>query len=305
MRRVLVVDDDKENLTLLSETLAAENVNVQTAGDGDGALHRVRAWKPHVILLDVNMPGISGLDLIPKIRQITAEDYSSIILVSSNMTLEDVLKGFSAGADDYLTKPFRAQDLLARVRTMLKVKELQDSIRRANHRIEELSSTDELTGLMNMRAAYRRGEEEIVRCKRFRKPTSALIVNLDQFSDVNQTTGFIAGNKVLQEVALRVRQCVRSLDLVARVGADEFFVLLSETDLSSAEFVAERIRDSIQSTPFKSEKQSLKVTASVGVAGVTPDQAEVRMAELFHHASEALKSAKANGANRIEIYSFA
>ena len=130
-------------------------------------------------------------------------------------------------------------------------------------------------------------------------------MNLDQFSDVNQTTGFIAGNKVLQEVALRVRQCVRTLDLVARVGADEFFVLLSETDLSSAEFVAEQIRDAIQSTPFKTEKQALKLTTSVGVAGVTPDQGELRMAELFHHASEALKSAKANGANRIEIYSFA
>lgn len=304
MRRVLVVDDDRENIELLSKYISNDGHIVQSAADPDSALHRLRAWKPHLILLDVNMPKMSGLELVPRIRSLTQEEYTAIILVSANMTLEDVTKGLETGADDYLTKPFRAQDVISRIRSMLRLKEIQDSLRRAHHRIEELSSTDDLTGLMNMRAAYRRGEEEIVRSKRFRKPISSMLLNLDGFSHVNQTYGFLAGSHVLQEVAIRIKACVRSIDLVARVGADEFFILLSETDLASAEFMAERLRDSIQSTPFKNEKQSIKLTSTLGVAGLTPDQTNQRMTELLHITTEALRSAKANGTNRIEVYSF-
>lgn len=304
MRRVLVVDDDRENVELLSKYLVTEGHSVQTAADGDAALHRLKAWKPHLILLDVNMPKTSGIELIPKIRMLTQDEYTSIILVSGDMSLEDVTKGLDAGADDYLTKPFRPQDLVSRVRAMLKLKEVQDSLRRANHRIEELSATDDLTGLMNMRSAYRRGEEEIVRARRFRKPISCLLLNLDGFSTINQTYGFTVGSHVLQEVAIRTRQCLRSIDLVARIGADEFFILLGDTDLAGAEFVAERVRDLIQSTPFKNDKQSIKITATLGVAGLSQDQSNQKMSDLLHIATEALKSAKANGTNRIEVYSF-
>lgn len=304
MRRILVVDDDRECVELLTKLVMSDGHTVQSASDTDVALHRLRAWKPHLILLDVNMPKMTGLELIPKIRALTQDEYTSIILVSANMALDDVTKGLEAGADDYLSKPFRAQDLISRIRAMLRLKETQDALKRANHRIEELSSTDDLTGLMNMRAAYRRGEEEIIRSKRFRKPVSSLLLNVDNFSDVNQTYGFAVGSHILQEVATRIRQCLRSIDLVARVGADEFFILLSETDLGSAEFVAERVRDCIQSEPFKNDKQSIKLTATVGVAGLTHDQMNQKMSDLLHIATEALRSAKANGSNRIEVYSF-
>jgi len=304
MRRVLIVDEDRESVELLSKYLVSDGHTVQTASDPDAALHRLRAWKPHLILLEVNMPKLTNIELIPKIRSLTQDEYTSIILISGNMTLEDVVKGLEAGADDYLSQPFRAQDLISRIRAMLRMKETQDALKRANHRIEELSTTDDLTGLMNMRAVYRRGEEEILRSKRFRKPVSSLLLNIDGFSHVNQTYGFAAGSHILQEVASRIKQCLRSIDMVARVGADEFFILLSETDLGSAEFVAERVRDSIQSAPFKNEKQAIKLTATLGVAGLTHDQMNQRMSDLLHIATEALKSAKANGSNRIEVYSF-
>jgi two-component system, cell cycle response regulator len=304
VRRVLVVDDDSENIELLTKFVTQDGHSVQSAADGETALHRLRAWKPHLVLLDVNMPKTSGIELIPKIRALTSDEYCSIILVSADMSPEDVKRGLDAGADDYLTKPFRAQDLVSRIRAMLRLKEAMDSLRRANHRIEELSSTDELTGLYNMRAIYRRGEEEILRAKRFRKPVSALLVNIDNFSDVNQNYSFIVGSHVLQEVAMRLKQCLRSIDLVARVGADEFFVLLSDTDLAGAEFIAERVRDIIQSAPFKNDKQMIRLTATVGVAGITAEHAEERMTDLLRIATEALRSAKANGSNRVEVYSF-
>ncbi len=304
MKRVLIVDDNRENFETLSKYITQEGHVVQNATDFEGALHRLKAWKPHLVLIDADCPSASSYELVPKIRLLTQDEYVTISLVTSQLTLENVDRGFEAGVDDYLLKPLQEQFILQRLRSMLRIKEAQDSLKRAYHRIEELSSTDELTGLINMRAAYRKGEEEILRCRRSKKPVSAFLLNLDDFSGVNQNYGFAAGSYVLQEVALRLKQCLRNVDLVSRVGADEFFILLCDTDLAGAEFVAERVRDCIQSSPFKSQKQAISVTATLGVAGLTPDQTTQRMSDLLHITTEALKSAKANGTNRIEVYSF-
>ncbi len=304
MRRILIIDDVRENIEVLSNFMIQIGHTVQIAADTEAALHRMRAWKPHLVLFDVDFEKSRNLEFVSKMRSLVQDEYMAIILVSSSLTMEEVSTGLGAGADDYLIRPYRLQEVLSRIRSMLKLKEIQDSLKRANHRIEELNSADDLTGLMNMRAFYRRGEEEIVRSKRFRKPVSALLLNLDNFSSVNQTIGFMAGSNVLQEVASRVKQCLRSIDLIARVGADEFFVLLSETDLASAEFIAERVRDSIESSPFKADKHLINITATLGVAGFTCDQNNQAMNDLLHFSAEALRSAKANGNNRIEVYSF-
>lgn len=304
MRRILLVDSDRENVELISRDLTEDGHTLQTSADVDGALHRLRAWKPHLILLNLDMPELSGLDFISKIRNSTPDDYTAIIMISANMALENVTLSLEAGADDYLTRPFRTQDLIARVRSMLHLKDVQDALKRATHRIEELTSTDDLTGLMNMRILYRKGEEEIVRSRRFRKASTALLLNIDGFSSVNQTCGFSFGSKVLQEVAIRIKQCLRSSDMVARVGADEFFIFLCETDLASGQFIAERLRDSIEASPFKNERQSVKLTACLGVGGLTPDLTQHKMSDLLHITTEALRSAKAGGPNRIEVYSF-
>jgi diguanylate cyclase (GGDEF)-like protein len=210
-----------------------------------------------------------------------------------------------AGADDYLTKPFRAQELIARVKSLLKLKDVHDSLRRANHRIDELITNGDVTGLMNMRALFKRGEEEIMRAKRFKKPLSALFINLDDFSSVNQKHGFVFGSQLLQEAGSRIRQCLRSIDLAARVGADEFFILLVETDLASAEYMAERIRDAISSSPYQGERHAASITACIGIAGITQQHGEQKMSELLNTSFEALRSAKSIGPNHIEIYSFA
>ncbi len=303
-KRILIVDDDRETLDTLTEYVTREGHSVTSASDAESALHRIRAWKPHLILLDINMPGVSGLDLIPRIRSITQEDYASIILVSAGLEIEGVIQGLDHGGDDYLSKPFRSTELITRLRTMLRMKELQDNLRRYQHRIEELSNTDDLTGLLNMRALYRRAEEEIQRCRRFRKPISALLINLDQFSAVNENADFIFGNTVLREVAVILKKCVRTMDLVARVGADEFFVLLPETDLAGAEFVAERVREAIHAAEFKADKFVAKVTTCIGVAGFTNEHVGMGMGELFANCNESLRSAKVSGTNRVEIYSF-
>ncbi len=305
MRRVLIADADSQVLSLLGSFLAADGHVIQSANDLDSALHRIRAWKPHLILIDADIPKSQDVPIISRVRTLTQDEYTAVVLLSEKGDLQDIVRGLEMGADDYLVKPFRAQDLITRVRLMFRLKETQDALKRANHRIEELSCSDDLTGLMSMKAVYRRGDEEILRSKKYRKPVSALLINLDGFSGVNQTYGFVVGSHILQEVAIRIKQCLRANDLVARVGADEFFIFLNETDLAGAEFIAERIRDSIQSTSFKSEKQVIKLTATVGVGGLIDGNISQRMSDLLHISTEALRSAKANGTNRIEVYSFA
>jgi two-component system cell cycle response regulator len=195
------------------------------------------------------------------------------------------------GADDFVQLPFLPHELITRMRTMLKLKGTHDLLRRAGHRIEEMSCTDDLTGLMNMKTLHRKGEEEILRARKLNKPVSALLINLDHFSELNHRLGFQTGSRLIQETGQRIKNSLRSIDWVARVGADEFFAFLVETDLANAEFMAEKVRDAIQSP----------LTVGIGVAGVNSPQDT--LSDLFHFTSEALRSAKSIGPNHIEIYS--
>ena len=304
MKRVLVIDSNRETFENVAQFLRQDGLTVQNSLESESALHQLKAWKPHLVLIDADSLRDEAAALVPKIRLLTQNDFTPIALIVNALAIDEVNRGFDLGVDDWVQKPLFDAAVIQRVRTLFRLKEIQDALRRAHHRIEEVISTDELTGLISMRAAYRKAEEEIARARRTKKPISAFFLNLDNFSSVNQSYGFAVGSHVLQEVALRLKKCLRSVDLVSRIGADEFFVLLHETDLSGAEFVAERVRDAVQSEPFRSEKHLFNMTATVGVAGLTPEQAAQRMSDLLHLAMEALKSAKSNGSNRIEVYYF-
>ena len=305
MKRILISTEKRDDIAFFNTFFAGEEgYSTQNAMDPDAALHRVRAWKPHLVFLNEGGSDLTWLDLIPKIRALPHDTYTSIILLSEGMTIENLKKGYELGADYFLEGPFDHQGLLACVHSGLKLKEANDALKRTMHRIEELTSTDELTGLLNMRAAYRKGEKEIVQGLRLKRPVSLLWVDLDCFSDLNRNCSFTFGNFVLQEVGLLLRQCLRSIDFVARIGGDEFLVFLSETDLANAEAVAERIRNLIQFKQFKNDRFMAKLTTSIGVAGIDPEHKNQKMDDLLRMAAEALKSAKANGDNQIEIYSF-
>ena len=138
MRRILLVDDDRDDIDLLSKILTADGKTIQTAFEPDAALHRLKAWKPHLVVLNMDMPAMKGANLLSKIRILTQDEYTSVILTSASKDLDEIKKGFEEGADRFLSKPLRAHDVASSIRSMLKLKEAQDSLRRANHRIEEL-----------------------------------------------------------------------------------------------------------------------------------------------------------------------
>ena len=307
MGRILIVDSDHDSSDLIQHALGQEGHSFQVAQDVDTALHRIRAWKPQVVLLDDALTEGGTIDVAGKIRSLSPDDYISVILLSASTQLPQMDNSDSGrhAPDDLVNRPFRAQELAMRVRSMMRFKESMDSLRRANHRIEELSQTDPITGLLNVPAFFRKAEEEILRSRRFRKPMSLLAANLDGFRSVNEAGGFSFGNLVLREAGKRVRECVRNIDFVGRLGADEYLIFLVETDLAAAEFLAERIRDSIRTQMFKSDRATAQVTCSIGIAGFNHDQSEQTLNDLVRLSLEALRSAKSGGRDQVEIYSFA
>jgi PleD family two-component response regulator len=200
MRRVLVVNDDRGDVEALSTILSIEGYNLQTATDIEGSLHRIKAWKPHLVLAaGFQSDASQTLDFISKIRHSSPDEYIAIILLGTDSNHEgDCSQGIDLGADDFLSRPFRGQEIVTRIRTSLRLKDTQDLLRRANHRVDELSATDDLTGLMNMKTLLRKGQEEIQRARHLGKPFSALLVNLDGFSETNHQRGFQIGNLIIE-----------------------------------------------------------------------------------------------------------
>jgi two-component system cell cycle response regulator len=311
MARILLVDTQSEAANTSLDTDGVHNGTIgaclshaghiiQTATDAESALHVLKAWKPHLVALAD--PSLSAL--IAKIRTQSADEYAAVLQLAADRGETDFPRfddALAAGADDFLALPCPSHEVISRVRAVLRVKEAQDTIGKLRERIEDLSTTDEITGLMNIKSLYRRGEEELARARRFQKPLSGLLLNLDAFSAVNRGQGFDLGNRVLREAADRIRSCLRSVDLAARLGADEFFVLLPETDFAGAEFVAERIRAALGAGPLAG---TVSLTACVGIGGLRKVTEGQVIGDLLRSTSEALKSAKEVGPDRIEIDSF-
>jgi diguanylate cyclase (GGDEF)-like protein len=301
-RKVLVVDDDDTNRMLVGKALEFEGYQVNQAESGAAALKVIQEWQPHLVLLDVNMPGLNGLETLAKLR--ARDEYVSVMFVSANSRTEDVIRGLDAGADDYVCKPFDVLELLARVRSQLRIKDLNDNLKRANDRLKELVDIDDLTGLFNMRSLYKRLDFELDRARRYDRSVVVIMMDLDHFKRVNDQHDHLFGSFVLTQVGKMVRENIRKVDFAARYGGDEFLVVLTEINLEGAETFANRLRDKISKTNFKNEYYSMDLTASLGLAIANPNEHDVDARALVRYADRALYVAKENGRNRVEVFDF-
>src|SRR5690606_27150772 len=284
-REILVVDDDIDHLNFIKKTLEHEGFKVRTVDCGEKAIEAIEEALPDLLILDVNMPKISGLEALRILRQKLS--YVAVIFVSANDTSEDVVRGLDAGADDYIRKPFDIKELISRVRAKLRVKDLNDQLRAANEKLKELVEIDDLTGLYNMRSIYQRLENEIVRSQRFKKVLAIVMMDMDHFKSVNDNHDHLFGSHVLSEVGKIIRQNIRKVDFAARYGGDEFLVAITETSREGALLFADRLREKINETIFKSGADSVKLTCSLGVAITHPD-ANIDARELVRKADEYL-----------------
>ena len=286
-----------ENVKIIAEALEKGGYKVESANRGEDGLKKIHAWQPQLVLLDINMPGMNGLKTLEAIRKNQNQDYIAVIFISANGAPDDVVLGLDHGADDYLVKPFRMKELLARVRAKLRIKELHDQLRRATKRLEELVDLDDLTGLYNMRALYRRLDSEILRSIRYGKWLSCIMIDMDSFKTINDNHDHLFGSWVIVQVAQVIKASSRNMDIAARYGGDEYLIVLPETNLQGAERLAERIRLAVAGTTFIHGKDKAKLTCSLGVASVNAKNFKVDAKEFVRVADQMLYEAKNAGRN--------
>jgi diguanylate cyclase (GGDEF)-like protein len=300
--RLLIVDDSPDNLEILGTRLRFRGYAVETAAGGREALARVARRPPDLILLDVMMPDLDGFEVARRIKRDPSLPFIPIILVTARDSTEDKVAGLDAGADDYLTKPINFPELEARVRSMLRIKELQDELGEKNRELEQLSISDGLTGLFNHRHLQDVVHEEFERARRTGEPLSVVMLDLDHFKRVNDLYGHPAGDRVLQDLAEILRHTAREIDKLGRYGGEEFLAVLPDTEPEAAAIFAERVRERVAHHLFPVGRgEPLRLTVSCGTA-TYPHPGVYNPWTLVQRADQAMYAAKAAGRNRIARY---
>ncbi len=298
-RKILAVDDDPESLRLLEVALKHEGYQVATAESGEAGIAKILSWKPHLVLLDVTLPDLDGIQALSFVRK--SDKYISTLFVSGKSKVDDVVRGLDAGADDYICKPFDVNELLSRIRCHLRIKDIRDELDQANARLQELVDTDDLTGLYNMRSLYQKLDHEIMRAQRYKRQVAVIMMDMDFFKSVNDENDHLFGSFVLSKVGEIIRNNIRSVDFAARYGGDEFLIVLTETTEQGALAFAERLRKVISDAEFKNDQHSKKLTSSLGVAVTPLDNSEFDARSLVRAADNALYKAKAKGRNTVAL----
>lgn len=286
---VLVVDDDPDKRMLLTVALQMAGYNVRSANDGEAGLAAVESYQPDLIITDVMMPRMDGYELARRVRANPQTRFVPIIIqTAARGDAQDQRRGAEVGALGYITDPTDIDLLLARARTLLDFKGYLDTC-------EEAAFTDHLTGLANRRRFERQLEREVTRTLRYGHPFCLLLLDIDHFKTVNDTYGHDVGDEAIRRLANSLQAGTRGIDLAARIGGEEFAIILPETDFNNGVDVAERLRLAIKATEIP---QVRHITASFGVAEF-PLCAQTGR-ELIAAADAAMYEAKRGGRDRVE-----
>ena len=310
--KILIADDEKVIRNMLTEHLTDEGFSVVAVPSGEAALEVFRDDPNHLVITDIRMGGMTGIELLGEIKKL--DEDALVIMITSHASLDNAVATLKAGAYDYIFKPFQDLESVTEVvnRGMEKIALHRENIQlvqnleqnnltmaESNEMLKELVIRDGLTGLFNHRHFKEVLDRELARSVRYERTLSLIMLDVDNFKDYNDTHGHPAGDEVLKTLADIISTRLRVVDCPARYGGEEFAVLLPETDWKGGRTVAEDIRAQMENYPFNGrESQPLgKVTVSVGVAEFNPSSAE--LPSLLERADEALYRAKSEGRNRV------
>ncbi|MFL5309787.1 MAG: diguanylate cyclase [Myxococcales bacterium] len=294
--RVLVVQADESARASQRDLLTGAELTVAAAGSGAEALEKVREGAPDLVVLGRSLPDMDGLDLLPQLKG-THDQFTPVLIASHRSATAERVLGLQKGADDYLALPCDPDELLARVRALLRVKEMHDRVLSIQRELERLVVSDPLTGLYNRRYLVDRLGQEMNRVDRYGGRLAFAMIDLDGFKPVNDKYGHVFGDRLLRAVAAEISRSLRTPDVAARYGGDEFAVILPQTQPEGALRVCERIRSAVEQLALNAGDAPVSVTATLGAADYPAsdiDSAE----ELIHAADEALYGAKRGGRNR-------
>jgi two-component system cell cycle response regulator len=299
--KVLVAEDDAISRTLLSHTLFRAGYETIAVENGEEALAELKKEDaPRLALLDWVMPVKDGVEVCREIRRHNNSTYTYLILVSSRESKEDIVAGLEAGADDYITKPCNNDELKARLRTGLRILELEDRLVEARESMRFQATHDVLTTLWNRGAILELLSMELGRSRREASCTAVMMCDIDHFKTINDRFGHAAGDDVLREVSKRFQHAVRSYDMVGRYGGEEFLIVLNRCNPDSAMARAENLRQAIGGKSIAAGSEALQVTISMGVA-LSADFRAGSVAGIVHEADTALYAAKGSGRNCVRL----
>lgn len=298
MPTILVIDDSKLIAHVAKNILSKQGHEVLLAEDGETGLDIAKDNKPDLILLDLILPGIDGYGVCERIKNDSNIADIPVIMLTSKAEHADKVRGLELGASDYVTKPFDEGELVARVNTHLRIKELQESLQEKNRQLLEMANRDGLTGLYNHRYFQETLSKDFQRAVRYKESLSCIMFDIDHFKKFNDTYGHQTGDVVLKTLGGLIKELMRDSDLAARYGGEEFTLILYHTTKNDAVMIAERLRKTVEQHKFKSEDLILNVTISIGVASYYhPDIQDAKT--LIECADKALYRAKEEGRNRV------
>jgi len=297
---VLVVDDSPVARKLVELTLPGEEYLLLFAKTGAEALDFYARYRPALVITDWLMPDFSGIELCQRIREESRDSYTYVILLSGISDKAQVVKGLLAGADDYLTKPFHPEELLARASVGRRTVALHREIESKNRQLEQLVMTDGLTGMPNRRAMEEWATRQLNGAMRHGFSFWAIMADLDNFKKINDTCGHSAGDAVLKRFGEILMENIRRCDMCARIGGEEFLIILTHVDKEGVVRVVEHVRRLFEAHAFTFGAKGLRVTASFGIACL-PRGTNSSFEELVAKADTALYAAKHSGRNKFEI----
>lgn len=292
---ILIIDDNEDDFLMAKRTLKEQGYDVSYASSGKDGIALVKKNPPDLILVDRNMPEMNGLKVCNYLKSDEEVCHIPVILWTSDDSKQNIIDGINAGADDFVTKSSDLDLLLVRIKAMVRIKKLHETV-------QELSITDELTELFNRRHLYRELKKEFQRVKRYNCDLSIIIIDIDHFKQINDKYGHQYGDFVLKELASILRESNRTTDIIFRYGGEEFLIMLPHTTSENAFTVAERLRTVIKDHGFCYNEISTRLTISIGICSCPNDNINteddiIKIADLMLY--------KAKEAGRDRIISFA
>lgn len=288
---VLLIDDSADVHRLLSARLRHDPISLQCAQSGEEGLEIATSNPPAVILLDLDMPGMDGFQVLRALMD-NPETHSIPVIVLSGMhASQDKVSAFDLGATDYVTKPFELTELKARLRAALRLHHLL-------RLLAERAEVDGLTGLGDRRSFDRHWAKQVAESSRYGRPLALALFDIDHFKNINDTYGHPTGDEVIQSFAAQLAACCRESDVPCRYGGEEFALIMPSTSAQDAATVAERVRESFANTTWPRHGLS-GITVSAGIAGTATGAKDFTAEQWIEAADQCLYTAKRSGRNRV------
>jgi diguanylate cyclase (GGDEF)-like protein len=294
--RVLIVDDDEAVRSTMNEYIQTAGYDSEAVSCAEEALETIKKNEFQVIITDIILPAMGGLELTKSIKKTNDTDVIVMTGYGDDYSYEEAI---NVGASDFVIKPVRLEELLLRLKRVLKERELTKERVRMMEKLQKLAVTDGLTKLYNSRSFYSQLETEVDRFNRYKHPLALLLLDLDFFKEYNDNYGHLEGDKVLVRFSQIIKSCLRANDSAYRYGGEEFTVILPETAGAEARTVAQRIRSALEAERFFPENgKAVQITISIGV---TEYQREEELSTFIQRADKAMYLSKQNGRNKVSM----